>query len=207
MALSGTMALGQVNHDNASVDELVEAIGRLHEKAKAGDAISSYELWRSGRIIDKVEALRKYYPVETRLKFLNYAAEKGNADACLALFEFLSCEKKQPFDETRKWLETSHKNGNNKASVILSLILGIDRKSPQEAINVITIAEERIVEKPLIKDEFTSKKFSRDEFKQLKQAFKRNDIDLLNKTMETADGDFRDSIDTWRECNRRSSED
>jgi hypothetical protein len=136
---------------------------------------------------------------------LKFAAEKGNADANLELFEYLSCDKKEPFGETKKWLEFAHRNGNNQASVILALILGIDKKEAREALEVVTLAGDRIPQVAKPNDEFAESKLSKEDFKRLRAAIQEGTSASLEKVIGPAETEFEGAIDVWRKCNRSSA--
>lgn len=172
LLLSAMMAFGQANPSDKKVtlDDVAEALSKGHAEAVKGNLESCLKIWRAGRFIEKHEILRKQYPLEKRLNLLKFAAEKGNPDSNLELFEYMSCKLKEPFSETRKFLEFAHRNGNNTASVILALILGIDKKEPREALEVVKRAEDRIPKEADPNDEFAESKLSQDDFKRLRVA-------------------------------------
>lgn len=201
---SGALVSGESGDDKVSADDLVRVMKKLHEQAEAGDANASYELWKTGRTIEKVDVLRDAYPIEMRLKFLRFAAKNGNVEANFKLFEYLSCDKKEPFGESRKWLEFAHQNGNNKASAVLALILGIDKKEPREALNVIKLAEDRLPQKVEPKDEFAESELSMEDFKRLRVAIQEGDAAPLEKAIRPAETEFEEAVEIWRMCNRSS---
>lgn len=201
------MAFGQTDPsaDKVTLNNVAEALAKAQIKAAAGDSDSCLEIWRGGRFIDKHEILKNKYPIEKRLDLLKFAAEKGNADANLEFFEYLSCDKKEPFGETRKWLEFAHRNGNNKASVILALILSIDKKEPREALEVVKLAEDRIPQEAKPNDEFAVSKLSKEDFKRLRVAIQEGAAASLEKVIGPAETEFEEAVEVWRMCNRSSA--
>jgi hypothetical protein len=207
LLLSAALVFGEVNPsvDKVTLNNVAEAVATAHAKAATGDLESCLEIWRGGRFIDKHEILKNKYPLEKRLDLLKFAAEKGNADANLELFEYLSCDKKEPFGETKKWLEFAHWNGNNKASVILALILGIDKKEPREALEVVKLAEDRIPQEAKHNGEFAESKLSKENFKRLRVAIQEGAAASLEKVIGPAETEFEEAIEVWRMCNRSSA--
>lgn len=204
--LAAMMALGLAESptDKVTLNDVAESLAKTKAKAVDGDLESCLEIWRGGRFIDKHEILKNLCPPEKRLDLLKFAAEKGNADASLELFEYLSCDRKEPFGETRKWLEFAHRNGNNKASVILALILGIDKKESREALDVVKLAEDRIPQAAEPNDEFAESKLSKEDFKRLKFAIQEGDAASFEKAIDPAETEFEEAIEIWRMCNRSS---
>lgn len=201
--VSGALLAGEPSNDNVSVEDLSQALADAHAKAINGDFQSCNDIWRLGRFIDKHEIFKKKYPLEKRLDLLMLAAEKENTEANFELFKYLSCEKKRPFSETRKWLEFAHRNGNNKASVILALILGIDKKKSGEALNVIKLAELRIPQDVGGKDQFAENKLSKEDFDLLRTVIQEGNTASLDKKIGVAEGELKDSVEIWRRGNRK----
>jgi hypothetical protein len=202
--LSTMMAFGQtdLSTEKVTLDDVAESLAKTKAKAVDGDLESCLEIWRSGRFIDKHEILKNQCPPEKRLELLKFAAQKGNADANLKLFEYLSCDKKETFSETRKWLLTSHRNGNNQASVILALILSIDKKETRAALEVVKLAEDRISQEAEPNDEFAESKLSKEDFKRLRVVIQQGDAASLVKAIGPAETEFEKAIEVWRMGNR-----
>jgi hypothetical protein len=198
------MAFGQTDpsDDKVTLSDVAEVLAKGFAKAEEGDLESCLEIWRGGRFIDKHQILKNQCPPEKRLELLQFAAEKGNADANFELFEYLSCDKKELFSETRKFLEFAHRNGNNRASVILALILGIDKKETRAASEVVKLAEDRIPQDAKPNDEFAESKLSKEDFKRLRVAIQEGAAASLVKAIGPAETEFEEAIEVWRMCNR-----